>query len=184
MKALVLFGSPREKGNTWLLTNEFIKGLKEADIEVVFIDTTKMKVNPCNGCLACEKTGKCVISDDMNLIYKEIEDCKILILSSPVYFAGVSAQLKLVIDRCQALFSKNFKGNLPLSDKKRGYLIFTSGRSSEKMLQSMELCAKYFMLSCNSTLVESIYAMGLDRVKIDDEFLKSIYKKGIKAGRL
>lgn len=184
MKALVLFGSPREKGRTWLLTNEFIKGLKDAGIEVVFYDTTKMKIYPCKGCLACERTGKCVICDDMNLIYKEIEDCKILILASPVYFAGVSAQLKMVIDRCQALYSKNLKLNSPSGDKKRGYLIFTSGRSSEKMLQAMELCAKYFMISCNATLVESIYAMGLDKEDINDEFLKSIYKKGINAGGL
>lgn len=90
MKAVILNGCTRKNGKTEKLLESFIKGLKDSNCEVEIIDAIKTKASPCTGCLSCEKTGNCVINDDMQDIYKKVEECDIIVLASPVYFASVT----------------------------------------------------------------------------------------------
>lgn len=183
MKAVVLHGSPRKNGETIRITESFIRGLEDSGCRVEFIDACRIRVKPCIGCLCCEKNGECVIRDDMDNIYKIIEESDIVVLSSPVYFASVTAQLKSVIDRCQTLFSRRYIIKRK-SKKKDGYLIFTAGGKNEKMIDAMELLGKFFMLSCNGSIKESIYALGTDEVPVQDraDIIKRAYETGLKAG--
>lgn len=183
MKAVVLHGSPRKNGETIKLTKKFIEGLEDSGCEVDFIDACRVNVRPCTGCLYCEKGGECVIRDDMDDIYRIIEESDIVVLSSPVYFASVTAQLKSVIDRCQTFHSRRYV--LKEESKKRdGYLIFTAGCNNNKMVDSMELLGKFFFLSCNGTIKESIYALGTDEVTTKDrqDLLQRAYESGLRAG--
>ena len=99
MNILILSGSPRKGGNTELLAEAFAKGAAEHHhVEIVFV--RDYKVNPCLGCNACFKTnGVCAQKDDMNMLYEKMSQADMLVIVSPVYFYGISAQLKAVIDR-------------------------------------------------------------------------------------
>ncbi|MCR5025455.1 MAG: flavodoxin family protein [Lachnospiraceae bacterium] len=99
-KILVLTGSVRKGGNTDLLAEAFAEGTKKNN-EVDIISVADVKVNPCNGCNACFSTegNVCVQKDDMDLIYRKLKEADTLIIASPVYFYGISARLKAVIDR-------------------------------------------------------------------------------------
>ena len=101
MNILILSGSPRKNGNTDLLVEAFYKGAAEKHhVEVVSVhDYT---VHPCKGCNACftSEGNTCVQKDDMSVIYSKLAKADMLVIASPVYFYGLSAQLKAVIDRC------------------------------------------------------------------------------------
>lgn len=182
MKVLVLSGNPRKNGNTMRITNRFIDGVVKAGGEVEFIDTTSLNVKPCTGCLFCEKKGSCSIKDEMNYVYEKIVESDVVVLSSPVYFASVSAQLKTVIDRCQMLFSRRYILKNAVDKKREGYIIFTAGGKNEKMIASMELLGSFFFLSCNGVLKESIFTLGTDTIPVEkqSEILNSAYLKGCK----
>ena len=101
MNILILSGSPRKGGNTDLLVEAFVKGASQKHhVEVVSVHD--YKINPCLGCNACFKKtdNTCVQKDDMPLVYKKMKEADMLVVASPVYFYGLSAQLKAVIDRC------------------------------------------------------------------------------------
>jgi multimeric flavodoxin WrbA len=100
MNILILSGSPRKSGNTELLVEAFVKGASQKHhVEVVSVHD--YKVNPCMGCNACFKNenNACIQKDDMCLIYDKMAVADMLVIASPVYFYGLSAQLKAVIDR-------------------------------------------------------------------------------------
>ena len=100
MNILILSGSPRKGGNTELLVEAFVKGASQKHhVEVVSVHD--YKVNPCMGCNACfkNKNNACIQKDDMSLIYDKMAVADMLVIASPVYFYGLSAQLKAVIDR-------------------------------------------------------------------------------------
>ena len=101
MNILILSGSPRKNGNTDLLVEAFSKGASEKHhVEVVSVQD--YTVRPCKGCNACftSEGNTCVQKDDMSLVYDKLANADMLVIASPVYFYGLSAQLKAVIDRC------------------------------------------------------------------------------------
>ncbi len=96
----VLIGSPRKGGNTDILAHSFIDGAaKRHEIEVISVADTKVK--GCTGCNFCytDKDHRCVQKDGMQEIYEKLAPCDIIVVATPVYFYGVTAQLKCLIDR-------------------------------------------------------------------------------------
>ena len=99
MKIVVLQGSPNRTGSTNILVEEFSKGAKEAGHSVQRFDVAAMNVNPCIGCVACGYEGPCVQKDDNQKIREAILAADMLVFATPLYYYGMSAQLKIVIDR-------------------------------------------------------------------------------------
>lgn len=106
-KVLILSGSPRKGGNSDILCDEFLKGAADAGNEVEKIRVVEKKISPCTGCYFCKNHGgRCAFNDDMGEILQKIIDADVLVLSSPVYFYSVCAQLKTVIDRTVARWTE------------------------------------------------------------------------------
>ena len=106
-KVLILSGSPRKGGNSDILCDQFMKGAIEQGNQVEKIFIAEKKIAPCSGCYFCRKSGgRCALNDDMGEILQKIIDCDVLVLSSPVYFYSMSAQLKMVIDRTVARWTE------------------------------------------------------------------------------
>ena len=128
---LGISGSPRRNGNSELLIREFIRGAEANGHETELIILSELKISPCTSCGSCQKSGKCVINDDMQLMHKKLLEADCIVFASPIYFCGVSAQLKSFIDRCQTLWSRKYilKQELISSDKgkRSGYFISTAG---------------------------------------------------------
>ena len=101
-KVLILSGSPRKGGNSDTLCDEFMKGAIEAGNEVEKIFVAGKNIGYCKACYACKDTGVCVIKDDMAEVLQKMLGADVIVLSSPVYFYSISAQLKAVIDRTVA----------------------------------------------------------------------------------
>ncbi len=101
MRILVLNGSPRSKGNMKQMVEAFRAGAEAAAHQVDVADVCRMKIN---GCLACEYchskgNGNCIQKDNMQEIYDLLKAAEMLVIASPIYYHGVSGQLKCVLDR-------------------------------------------------------------------------------------
>ena len=144
MNILILSGSPRRGGNTDLLVEAFVKGvLQKHHVEVVSVHD--YKVNPCMGCNACFRSEHhlCAQKDDMAMIYEKMAHADMLVIASPVYFYGLSAQLKAVIDRCHNPVRDTF----PI--KKMALLLVGAATLSElfdSILVQYQLCLNFFKL--------------------------------------
>ena len=104
MNILLLSGSPRKNGNTNALLEELTAGILEAGKHSVkTVDVTRMKIAPCLGCDGCKRGEKiCVQKDDSQLLMNEMRQADYLVFATPVYWWGMTAQLKLAIDRLYA----------------------------------------------------------------------------------
>lgn len=103
MRILVLQGSPNTNGSTSLLVGEFARGAREASHNVDVVDVATLDIAPCTGCVACGYEGPCAQSDDMDTLRAKILSSDMLVFATPLYYYGMTAQLKTVIDRfCSA----------------------------------------------------------------------------------
>lgn len=104
MRILVLNGSPRPNGNTKGMVEAFREGAVTAGNQVDVVDVCRLKIG---GCLACEYChtkghGSCIQKDDMQEVYALLKETEMLVIASPIYYHGISGQLKCVIDRFYA----------------------------------------------------------------------------------
>ena len=99
MKIVVLEGSPNKKGSSNLLAENFIRGAEESGHSVRIIDAAHVNVHPCTGCIHCGYEGPCVQKDDIEGIRAKILDADMLVFVTPLYYYGMSAQLKTLVDR-------------------------------------------------------------------------------------
>jgi multimeric flavodoxin WrbA len=105
LKLLGISGSPRRGGNTDRLLNEAISGAAGKGVQVKHIVLADLDIAPCSHCDGCIQTGgRCVYEDDMQQIHADIREYDRFIVASPIYFMGLTAQVKAMIDRCQALW--------------------------------------------------------------------------------
>ncbi len=145
MNVLVILGSPRKKGNSETLVKTIVHGLEQKiDCDVEYVYLHGLNISPCLGCGGCEKTGNCVVKDDMTDLYDKVDAADILFLVTPVYFYGPSAQIKTFIDRCQARWSRKYllkKTHRP-DDNRKGYLIATAATKGPKVFESCILIGK------------------------------------------
>ena len=99
MEIVVLEGSPNKHGSSNLLADEFIRGAQEAGHTVRVIDAAHSDIHPCTGCIHCGYEGPCVQKDDVEKYRREILDADMMVFVTPLYYYGMSAQLKALIDR-------------------------------------------------------------------------------------
>ena len=105
LKLLAMAGSPRRGCNTDRLLNEAVSGAAGRGLLVKQVTLSDLDISPCQHCDACiQLGGRCVIEDDMQQLHLDIREYDRFIISSPVFFMGLTAQAKAMIDRCQALW--------------------------------------------------------------------------------
>lgn len=104
---VIISSSPRKGGNSDTMANEFLKGTVEAGNTAVKINIRDMELKFCIGCLSCQRTGKCVLNDGMNELYDTVQQADVLVFATPVYYYGMTGQLKTFLDRLNPLFSKD-----------------------------------------------------------------------------
>lgn len=105
MNILVLNGSPRVKGNTAAMVEAFSHGAKEAGNDVIVFEVCKKQIAGCKGCEYCHTKGNgaCVQKDDMKELYPLLQNADMLVIASPIYYFGYSAQLQAAIHRTYAI---------------------------------------------------------------------------------
>lgn len=106
---LILSTSPRRKGNSAALAEAFAEGAREAGNHAEIVTLCDMKLEFCRGCLACQKTGRCIINDDVRDLLPKIHDADVLIFATPIYYYEMSGQMKTLIDRINPLFDSDYR---------------------------------------------------------------------------
>ncbi|MFC1964286.1 flavodoxin family protein [Chloroflexota bacterium] len=163
MKILGIMGSPRVKGNTDLLLDEALKGAKSGGAEVEKIVVDKLQIAPCKEYYGCLQDGNCVIRDDMDAIYPKLLEADAVIVAAPMFFYAVPAQLKALIDRCQATWARKYVlKNLPESDR-RGVFIGVGATRGEKLFEGAVLTIKYFFQAINVKYSDELLVRGVDQ---------------------
>ena len=108
-RVLILSTSPRKNGNSDTLAEEFARGAREAGHEVEKISLSGKEIRFCQGCLACQKTGRCVIHDDADAIVQEkMVRAQVLVFATPIYYYEMCGQMKTMLDRSNPLFSADY----------------------------------------------------------------------------
>ena len=172
---LILSGSPRRGGNSDLLCNEFLRGAQDGGHQVEKIFIRDQKISPCRGCYACAKNdGVCAIKDDMAELLAKIRAAEVLVMSSPVYFYSIDAQMKTVIDRCVAQW-------LEIKNKEF-YFIMTAAEEGETVMDCTLECFRGFAACVKGSQEKGvIYGKGVyevGEIKAKPELLRQAYEMG------
>ena len=110
MKNIVIIStSLRANSNSDALANQFIEGARAAGHNVEKISVAGKRIAFCRGCLACQKLGRCVQYDDVNLIMQRVLNADVVVWATPIYYYEMSGQMKVLIDRMNAMYSLDYK---------------------------------------------------------------------------
>jgi multimeric flavodoxin WrbA len=165
IRTIAFLGSPRKDGNTDLLLQEAIKGIESSGLTVKIFRLNLMNIKPCQNCGGCDETGECIIDDDMNGIYHEIRTANRIILASPIFFFALSAQTKILIDRCQSFWCEKYLLRKPISEGeygRKGLLLLAGGMKKEIGIQCAEATAKAFFRTISVPEHSTLSYLGID----------------------
>lgn len=170
-KVLGILGSPCAQGNTAALLDAVLDGASDAGAQVERLDVGSLRIRPCDGCGLCDDAGACVhTDDDMRVIYERVREVDALVLASPIFFMGVSAQLKAVIDRCQCYWIKRFVLHRhPYEGRSRpkGLFVSTAGSSKPDVFEPAIHCVKALFIALDYEYAGEILLGDTDSPDID-----------------
>lgn len=108
-KILILSTSPRKGSNSDALAEKFAEGARKAGNEVEKISLIGKEIQFCRGCLACQKTGACVIHDDADKIVQDkMQNADVLVFATPIYYYEMCGQMKTLLDRANPLYASDY----------------------------------------------------------------------------
>jgi multimeric flavodoxin WrbA len=188
MKIVGIYGSPRKGGNSDILLDQALDGAQSAGAKVDRIYVRDLKISGCLECGGCDDTGACVIPDDMDQVYPRLQEAELVFMSAPMFFYGVPAQLKALVDRSQALWSKRRLEKTPEQLKRydggRGYLIAVGATKGKTLFDGSQMMAKYFYDALDMSYEGGLFYKGIEsKGNISDhpETLKEAFDLGVKA---
>lgn len=167
IKVLGLLGSARVGGNSEVLLQNVIEGIKTTDVEtkIEIVRLAKLKINSCLNCGGCDETGNCVQKDEMQQLYEKLLTYDLILLASPIYFMGVSAWAKKMIDRCQALWVRKYRlKQLPEKPReaRKGVYLGVSGMKKPNVFDGAKLTAQSFFATIHVTYIGNLLFPGID----------------------
>ena len=165
MRVTGIAGSPRRGGNTDMLLAEVLRGAAAKGAETKTIILSNLKYISCQHCDACLEKGICKIQDDMQQIYRDLEEADVIVLASPMQFMGITAEAKAMIDRCQAMWARKYVLKIPpLNPKKerKGFFISVGGRKVPNLFDSALVTVKTFFRILDVTYAGELVFSGID----------------------
>jgi multimeric flavodoxin WrbA len=179
IKILGLVGSPNINGNTAKLVNAILEGAAENGANKVVFNLTSLDIKGCDACRRCQDSGCCLIDDDMQEIYEEIQIADIVIIGSPVYMWQMTAQTKLFVDRLTAYLRPDYSSRL---DHKKLILVFSQGSSDRDAFKPYFEYTAGLLYYMGFDVLDIIIAAGMD--KLDISFRPILLEKAKDLGRL
>lgn len=174
MKITVLTGSPRKSGNSACLAGQFIKGAEEKGHEVFLFDCAFKNVGPCRACNRCGMDGPCIIDDDFSELRPHLVEADMVVFATPMYYFGISAQMKRVIDRFYAI-----NGQIKGAPKKAAFMLTfadTAKEEAEPMLLHYRTLMKYLgWTSVGEIVAPGVWTAGAVN---DTDFPRQAYELG------
>ena len=179
-------GSPRKGGNSEVLLQAVLQGVAAAGGRPEVIRLCDLDINPCISCGGCDETGECVLEDDMTPLYDTIMGAQRIILASPIFFYGITAQAKAFIDRTQALWNRHRlwreQGELPKNTDRKGYFVSVAATRGERVFEGAILTMQYGYDAMGMEYGGDILIRGADKLK-DMEKMTEELKQAEETGR-
>jgi multimeric flavodoxin WrbA len=186
MKVLGILGSPRRGGNSEVLLDKALEGARSAGHDTEKVVLNELKFVSCQECGSCDKTGKCVVNDDMQTIYKKLDKTQVVILASPIFFGSLSAQVKAMIDRHQCCWVDKYVLEKDTHRRtKEGYLFLVSATNRENFFKNAESIVRNFFAVSNIEFKENIYCPNVDekgKILEHPDCLEQAFKLGKRIG--
>lgn len=173
-KVLILSGTPRAKGNSEILCEEFLRGVKDSGNDGEMIRISSKKINYCTGCEVCAKTKKCFQQDNMNEILLKMTRADVIVLATPVYFYSMNGQMKALIDRTLPVYTE-------LKDKEFYVILTAAEDDKKKMKPTIDGFRGFFDCLDNAQEKGILYGLGVwkkGEVK-ETEYMEKAYKMGL-----
>ncbi len=178
-KVLLITGSPRPKGNSNSLAAAFASGAVAAGNEVKLFEAATANMSGCHGEGNCEKNGCCGLPDDGQKMNELMRWADVMVLVSPVYWGGFTAQIKTVIDR---FYQFNFPKGRETLGVKEAYLIGTAAMPDIKAFDDMVHCYEHVCGLLNITMSGNLLCYGLageDALVDHPEYMEEAVKMGM-----
>lgn len=176
-KVLIVSSSLRYGSNSEILAHEAERAAIKNKNEVSFLNLKGKVIKFCIGCLSCQKSGQCVLKDDMAAMIEQVSLADVLVFVTPIYYYGISGQLKTFLDRCNPLYIK--KNNF-----KEVYMITTSAELGEEVAQRAIHCVEGWIECFEGVKFKGIYSAGgvnkPNSVASDEDLMKGAYQFGLK----
>lgn len=165
-KVLILIGSPRKKGSTAILAGEADRALREMGVETTTLTLNDLKIRGCQACYWCKKNdvADCAVKDDMQKIHQLMQESDGIIVAAPLYFAGVTAQTKLWLDRLFPYISMHLIAKMPAG--KKVSFIFTQNQPDARLFAT--------------PIATFMHMVGLTGLSVKDHMLACDLDAGIK----
>lgn len=182
-KILIINGSPRRSKNCNKIIEDITNKLDENQLNYEVLNIYKMNIDYCTACGYCERTGKCIIKDEMTPLYEEFDKSIGTIVVSPMFFQSISTKIKTVVDRTQAFYSSKYILKQPSIDtqkERRGMFIAVGGQPKyENQFLGGQLVMDLFFKCINTKLISNIYMSNSDKVPYNEnkEFQKELNDK-------
>jgi multimeric flavodoxin WrbA len=159
-RLLALAGSPRRGGNTEILLDEALAAAGTAEADKILLG--ELAIQGCRACDAC-RYGRCPLDDDMQELYPKLDAADILLVASPVFFLGLTSQLKAVIDRCQLFWNRKQQARTP-SDRplRRGAFIAVGATRGERLFQGCRQTMRIWFDTLDVEYREELLIRGVD----------------------
>ena len=158
--------SPRLESNSDILLREALAGAEAAGARTEYLSLRGLRIAPCAECGACSRTGICSIQDDYHGVLAKMLAADRLVFATPVFFMAVSAQAKLLIDRCQCLWSRKYILKQPVAPQgrsgRRALVIVVGGSRGKKMFESVGLTMKYFLDALDCACFGNLFVNQVD----------------------
>ena len=166
MRVLGISSSPRADGNSDLLLRHALEGAASAGAEVEYLGLRDLQMTGCEECNFCYQGGQCRIEDGFQGIIPGLLAADRLILATPVFFMAVSAQAKMMIDRCQCLWARQYVLKQPLfpgeQRDRRCLVLAVGGTRAKRMFDCITLTVKYWLDVLQVTHAASLFVNQVD----------------------
>ena len=187
LKVLGIAGSPRRDGNTDHLLRQVMAGASSSGVKTKTVVLSELNIAPCRHCDGCIKTGKCVVDDDMQWLHTDIRETEHIVLASPIFFMGVTAQTKAMIDRCQALWVIKYVLKLPVAinpyKERSGVFISVGGSKLLNLFEPAKATVKSWFTTLDIKYADELVFSGVEEsgsIRLHPTALKDAFSIGQK----
>lgn len=148
VRAVVIAGSPRKGGNSDILAERLVAGLRDGGADATLLHARDLAVAPCRACYYCSRTGECVTKDDAQRLFELLLTSHRVCLVTPVFFCQTPSITQAIIERCQTLWTRKYhRQEAPpvLDVPRRGLIVGVGGTRGPKVFDSLRCLARFWL---------------------------------------
>jgi multimeric flavodoxin WrbA len=157
-----ILGSPRRGGNSDILLDQCLKGAREKGAATTKLVLRDLRIAPCQGCNQCLTSGECMVADGIREVHRALLRADAVVVASPIYFSGLTAQTKCMIDRCQSLWARENILGMKVDHPRKGAIILVGG-DPKAVFRNAQSELKAFMKGIGLSFCSELMVAGVEK---------------------